>query len=109
MEGRNGVLVGGIIVSSYRINVHFIEEVKKSGFDHEAGLNVYSTANIEFSRVFRCSRTNYVRCAPQTLASFNFLGVESPALRNLLPGKSRSPARISKHDLRFVWILIIKS
>jgi len=77
MEGRNGVLVGGIIASNYRIDVHFIEEVKKSGFDHEAGLNVYSTTNIEFSRVFQCSRTNYVRCAPQTLASSNLLGAES--------------------------------
>jgi len=31
--------------------------VKKSSFDHEAGQEVNSASNLEFSRAFRCSRT----------------------------------------------------
>ena len=36
-----------------------------------------SASNLEFSRVLRCSRTHYVRSAPQTLATFNLLGAEN--------------------------------
>jgi hypothetical protein len=38
-----------------------------STFDHEVKQEVDSASNLEFSRAFRCSRTNYVRSAPQSL------------------------------------------
>jgi len=48
-----------------------------SGFDREALLQGFSASNLEFSRIFWCSRTYCVRCAPQILALSNLLGAES--------------------------------
>jgi hypothetical protein len=48
-----------------------------STFDHEVKSSSYSTSNLEFSRAFRCSRTQNVRSAPQALASSNLLGAEN--------------------------------
>src|SRR5690606_22059166 len=59
------------------LNAYFKWKFKNFRLDDEAVLNVYSASNLEFSRDFRCSRTNYVRCATQSLASFNLLGPEA--------------------------------
>jgi len=50
---------------------------KKIDFDHEVNQEAVSTSNLEFNRAFRCSRTNYVRSAPQSLVSSNLLGAEN--------------------------------